>query len=62
LIKLLPEDEQKKVLDKMIVFVNGLGFLASNGLLEDNSDDFIIQFLQETSLEIIGSKLLNSDQ
>jgi AcrR family transcriptional regulator len=62
LIKLLPEDERKKVLDTMIVFVNGLGFLASKGLLEDDSDDFIIQFLQETSVDIVSAKLLNLEK
>ncbi len=50
----LPDDVKRRLFTKMRMFSQGLASLACVGLLEDDSDEFIIKLLNETGECIIA--------
>ena len=49
----LPDEIRKRLFTKMRMFTQGLASLACAGLLEDDSDEFIIELLMETGACVI---------
>jgi AcrR family transcriptional regulator len=58
LIRLFPEEEQERMLEKMAVFTQGLAFQASLGLQDDDSNEYIMNMLVEMGFDILRSTAL----
>ena len=53
----MPVEDRNVMLEKMWIFTHGLASLICEGLIEDESQGFIINILDEVGTAVIGAAL-----